>query len=63
MTLKFTYWKEDSGWWLGYLNDYPEYWTQGEDFEDLKEQLKDLYTQIKEGWLTSDKETGELQIG
>lgn len=62
MTLKFTYWQEDSGWVLGYLNDYPEYWTQGENLEDLKEHLKDLYTQIQEGWLTSDKETGELQV-
>jgi hypothetical protein len=25
--------------------------------------LKDLYAQIKEGWLTSDKKTGELQVG
>lgn len=63
MTLKFTYWKGDEGKLIGYLNEYPEYWTQGDDLEDLKEHLRDIYHEIKEGWLTSDKQTGELQIG
>ena len=28
--------------WLGYLQDYPDYWTQGETSDDLKEHLRDL---------------------
>jgi predicted RNase H-like HicB family nuclease len=27
-TLKFVYWEED-GAWIGHLQDYPDYWTQG----------------------------------
>jgi predicted RNase H-like HicB family nuclease len=40
---------EDDGAWLGYLQDYPDYWTQGETLEDLKEHLEDLYRDIKKG--------------
>jgi predicted RNase H-like HicB family nuclease len=43
MTLEYTYWKEDDGWFLGYLNDYPEHWTQGKTVEELEEMLCDLY--------------------
>ena len=45
MTMKaqFTYWQEKDGWLLGYLNDYPDHWTQGEDLEDLKEHLRALH--------------------
>ena len=27
---------------LGFLNDFPDHWTQGESLDDLKEHLKDL---------------------
>ena len=43
MKAAFTYWKEDDGRYLGYLNDYPDHWTQGDDLEDLKEHLRDLH--------------------
>ncbi len=43
MKVKFTHWQEKDGTFLGYLNDYPDHWTQGESLDDLKEHLKDLY--------------------
>lgn len=42
MKTTFTFWKETDGTYLGYLNDYPDHWTQGESLEDLKLQLLDL---------------------
>ena len=36
MKTRITYWKESDGSYLGYLNEYPDHWTQGEDWEDLK---------------------------
>ena len=39
---KIVCWEED-GAWLGYLREYPDYWTQGDTLEDLKEHLWDLY--------------------
>jgi predicted RNase H-like HicB family nuclease len=40
-TVKCVFWEED-GAWLGYLQDFPDCWTQGETLEDLKEHLRDL---------------------
>ena len=35
---KFTYWQNDDMW-LGYLEEYPDYMTQGETFEDYLSQV------------------------
>ena len=43
MKVRVTYWQESDGKYLGYLNDYPDHWTQGEDINDLRENLRDLY--------------------
>lgn len=44
-TVKYVHW-QDGDWWLGYLQDYPDYWTQGETLDDLIEHLKDLYLDL-----------------
>jgi predicted RNase H-like HicB family nuclease len=49
--VKIIVWEED-GAWLGYLQDYPDYWTQGETPDDLKEHLQDLYDDIMSGPIT-----------
>ena len=33
-TTKYIYWQDDNMW-LGYLEDYPDYWTQGETLKEL----------------------------
>ena len=33
---KYVYW-EDNGMWIGYLEEYPDYMSQGESLEELKE--------------------------
>ncbi len=43
MEIAFTYWQEKDGTFLGYLNDFPEHWSQGVNLQDLKEHLKDLH--------------------
>jgi predicted RNase H-like HicB family nuclease len=43
MELQYTYWQEKDGWFLGYLNDYPDHWTQGKSITELEEMLADLY--------------------
>jgi hypothetical protein len=40
-TIKYVHWQEDDAW-LGYLEEYPNYWTQGDTLADLVEHLKDL---------------------
>ena len=47
-TVKIVVWEHD-GAWLGYLQDYPDYWTQGKSLKDLNEHLEDLYRDIASG--------------
>jgi hypothetical protein len=44
-TLAYTYW-QDGDFWLGYLNEFPDYWTQGLSLNDLKDHLFDLYLDL-----------------
>lgn len=62
MTTKFTYWKEDDGKFLGYLNDYPDHWTQGESLQDLKEHLRDLYETFSTGSIPGIRKVEELEL-
>jgi predicted RNase H-like HicB family nuclease len=62
MTTKFTYWQEDDGMFLGYLNDYPDHWTQGESLQDLKEHLRDLYDTFTSGTIPGIKKVEELEL-
>ena len=59
--LRFVRWKEGR-FWLGYLQDYPDYWTQGTSLADLKEHLKDLHRDITSGEIPSIRKVEELVI-
>jgi len=45
-TIKYTFW-QDGEFYLGFLNEYPDYWTQGISKEDLLESLRDLLTDLE----------------
>ncbi len=45
MTVRYVYWQENNQW-LGYLEEFPDYWTQGETVDDLKEHLQDLFEDL-----------------
>ena len=47
-TKKYVYWQEEDMW-LGYLEEYPDYWTQGQSLEDLRENLKDIFQELTSG--------------
>lgn len=61
MSVRIIYWEEDGGW-LGYLQDYPDYWTQGETLDELKENLRDLYRDIGSGELSGIRKAAELTL-
>jgi len=42
---KYVYWKNDDMW-IGYLEEYPDYMTQGENLDELKDNLKDIYKDL-----------------
>ena len=60
-TIRYVYW-EDDGAWLGYLQEFPDYWTQGETLDDLKEHLQDLYADLTSGELPGVRKVGELVV-
>jgi predicted RNase H-like HicB family nuclease len=35
--------------WIGWLEEFPDYRTQGETLEDLRENLNDIYKDV--GWV------------
>jgi len=55
-TAKIVYWEEE-GSWIGYLEEFPDYWAQGDTPEDLKSHLCDLYKD-----LTSDELPGIRRV-
>jgi predicted RNase H-like HicB family nuclease len=61
MTVRYVYW-QDGDMWLGYVQDYPDYMTQGESLEDLQEHLKDLYDELTSGRIPAVRRVAELQI-
>ena len=48
--------------WLGYLEEYPDYMTQGETLEDLQENLRDIYQELTSGAIPSVRRVGELAV-
>ncbi|MGB9497443.1 MAG: type II toxin-antitoxin system HicB family antitoxin, partial [Dissulfuribacterales bacterium] len=42
---KYVFWKDDDMW-LGYLDEYPDYMTQGKTLEELKENLIDIFNEL-----------------
>jgi len=60
-SVKIVVWEEDGGW-LGYLQDYPDYWTQGESLEDLKDHLRDLLQDITSGTIPGIRKVEDLVL-
>lgn len=60
-SLKFTYWN-DGEFFIGYLNDYPDYHTQGYSKEELIENLKELLNDIESGQVPYIRKVEELVV-
>ncbi len=52
----------DKGLWIGYLEEYPDYMTQGESLEELKENLKDIYNDLTSDYIHSVRRVAELEV-
>ncbi len=60
-TEKYTYWQDDDMW-LGYLEEYPDYWTQGETREELEESLRDIYKELTSGNIPCVRKVADLEV-
>jgi predicted RNase H-like HicB family nuclease len=61
MSVKMVYWQDDD-FWLGYLEEFPDYMTQGETLDELKENLKDVYGEVTGGHIPGVRRVAELEI-
>jgi predicted RNase H-like HicB family nuclease len=59
--LGFTYWQDGDDW-LGYLDEYPDYMTQGTSFEDLREHLLDLHQDLTSGVIPNVRRHAVLEV-
>lgn len=48
--------------WLGYIEEFPDYMTQGKTVKELKANLKDLYDDLTSGKIPGVRRVAELQI-
>ena len=61
INVKYTY-EMDGSFFVGYLDDYPEFPTQGESLEDFEKNLMDIYGMVKDGTLDVPQKHGVLEI-
>jgi predicted RNase H-like HicB family nuclease len=48
--------------WLGYLEEFPDYWTQADCPSELQENLKDLYKELTSGDIPEVRRLAKLQV-
>ena len=59
--VRYVYW-QDASMWLGYLEEFPDYRTQGETLDELQENLKDLYEVLATGKIPGVRRVAEFRI-
>ena len=57
-TARYLHWQND-GMWLGYFEEFPDYPTQGQTIEELKENLLDLYRDLTSGEIRGIRRVAE----
>ena len=58
---KFIYYQDDDMW-IGWLEEYPDYKTQGESYEELLENLRDILDELESGIIPYVRRIGELTL-
>jgi hypothetical protein len=61
-TARYVHW-QDGGVWLGYFEEFPDYVTQGETLDELRENLRDLYRDLTSGGIPGIRRVAELSLG
>ncbi|OGO76139.1 MAG: hypothetical protein AUJ21_09780 [Anaerolineae bacterium CG1_02_58_13] len=59
--IKYIYW-QDENMWLGYLEEFPDYWTQGETMAELEENLRDVHQELTSESIPYVRRLAELEM-
>jgi predicted RNase H-like HicB family nuclease len=60
-TVRYVYW-QDGEMWLGYLEEFPDYVTQGESLAELQANLRDICEDLVGGKVPGARHVAELQL-
>ncbi|HMP82082.1 MAG TPA: type II toxin-antitoxin system HicB family antitoxin [Verrucomicrobiota bacterium] len=60
-SIRYVYWQDGDAW-IGHLENYPDYMTQGESLADLEEHLRDLFKDLSTGEIPFVRKIAELQV-
>ncbi len=60
-TKKYIYYQENDMW-IGWLEEYPDYRTQGATLDELMDNLKDIYQNLSSGEIPQVRKYGELVV-
>jgi predicted RNase H-like HicB family nuclease len=60
-TARYVHW-QDGDMWLGCFEQYPDYLTQGETLNELQENLRDLYRNLRGGEIPGVRSVAELAV-
>ncbi|NLC57140.1 MAG: hypothetical protein GX774_09905 [Armatimonadetes bacterium] len=52
MEMKRFIYYQDGDLWVGWLEEYPDYRTQGHTLDELKENLKEIHEEISQGQIS-----------
>lgn len=59
---RYVYW-QDGDFWIGYLEEFPDYMTQAKSLEELQENLRDLLSDLTGGEIPGVRRVAELAAG
>ena len=54
--------KEEKKWFVGHIQEYPEYESQGKTLDELKENLIEIYNDIRNGLVPDAKPFTILEV-
>ena len=60
-TVKFIYYQENDLW-IGWLEEFPDYRTQGKSLDELKDNLQDIHEDLTTGKVPYAHRCGELVV-
>jgi predicted RNase H-like HicB family nuclease len=58
---RFIYYQEGELF-VGWLEEYPDYRTQGETLDELKKNLQEIHSELTSGQIPSVHKVGELSV-
>jgi hypothetical protein len=60
-TVRLVYWR-DGDFWIGHLDEYPDYSTQGMSLQELMENVLDTYADISAGLVPDARKAQVLEL-